>query len=147
MKSLIFAILSASIFLASSRNRAGSDAPAHRGRLHHGREGRRRNRLGRNICPHVHSSATRHGRPSASNRTIPARETWYAEPAKVADNFYFLGTKIHSAWALVGSQGIIIIEALFDYAAPDEILGGLKKLGLDSEQGEVRDPFACARRS
>ena len=70
-------------------------------------------------------------RPPAANRTIPARETWYAEPARVADNFYFLGTKVHSAWALVGNQGIIIIEALFDYAAKDEILDGLKKLGLD----------------
>ena len=61
----------------------------------------------------------------------PAKDRWYAEPAKVADNFYFLGTKIHSAWALVGSDGIIILEALFDYAAPDEIAGGMKKLGLD----------------
>jgi metallo-beta-lactamase class B len=61
----------------------------------------------------------------------PARDTWYAEPAKVADNFYFLGTKIHSAWALVGSEGIIILEALYDYAAPDEIAGGIKQLGLD----------------
>ena len=61
----------------------------------------------------------------------PARETWYAEPAKVADNLYFLGTKIHSAWAIVGSQGIIVLEALFDYAARDEILDGLKKVGLD----------------
>jgi metallo-beta-lactamase class B len=64
----------------------------------------------------------------------PPRATWYAEPAKVADNFYFIGTKIHSAWALVGSDGIIIIEALYDYAAPDEIAGGLKKLGLDSRK-------------
>jgi metallo-beta-lactamase class B len=61
----------------------------------------------------------------------PAKATWYAEPAKVADNFYFLGTKIHNAWALVGRDGIIVIEALFDYAAPDEIAGGMKKLGLD----------------
>ena len=61
----------------------------------------------------------------------PDRSVWYAEPAKVADNFYFLGTKVHSAWALVGSDGIIVLEALFDYAAPDEIVGGLKKLGLD----------------
>jgi metallo-beta-lactamase class B len=67
-------------------------------------------------------------------RRPPARETWYAEPAKVADNLYFLGTKIHSAWAIVGNQGIIIIEALFDYAANDEIVGGLKKLGLDKNQ-------------
>lgn len=61
----------------------------------------------------------------------PARASWYAEPAKVADNFYFLGTKIHNAWALVGSDGIIIFEALFDYAAPDEIADGMRKLGLD----------------
>jgi len=61
----------------------------------------------------------------------PARSSWYAEPAKVADNFYFLGTKIHNAWALVGSDGIIIFEALFDYAAPDEIADGMRKLGLD----------------
>jgi metallo-beta-lactamase class B len=61
----------------------------------------------------------------------PARSSWYAEPAKVADNFYFLGTKIHNAWALVGSEGIIVFEALFDYAAPDEIADGMRKLGLD----------------
>ncbi len=70
-------------------------------------------------------------RAGAAPRRPPAKETWYAEPAKVADNLYFLGTKIHSAWAITGSQGIIIIEALFDYAANDEILGGLEKLGLD----------------
>ena len=64
-------------------------------------------------------------------RAIPAREAWYAEPAKVADNLYFLGTKSHNSWALVGSEGIIIIEALFDYATKDEVLDGLKKVGLD----------------
>src|SRR5205085_5236740 len=64
-------------------------------------------------------------------RAIPARDTWHAEPARVADNLYFLGTKIHSAWAIVGSEVIIIIEALYDYAARDEILDGMKKLGLD----------------
>lgn len=62
---------------------------------------------------------------------IPARDTWYAEPARVADNLYFLGTRIHSAWAIVGNQGIIILEALFDYAARDEILDGMQKVGLD----------------
>jgi metallo-beta-lactamase class B len=63
---------------------------------------------------------------------VPARDTWYAEPAKVADNLYFIGTKIHSAWAIVGNQGIIVLEALFNYAAQDEIFGGLRKVGLDS---------------
>ena len=70
-------------------------------------------------------------RGGAAPRRPPAKETWYAEPARVADNLYFLGTKIHSSWAIVGSQGIIVIEALFDYAANDEIIGGLQKLGLD----------------
>ena len=61
----------------------------------------------------------------------PPRERWHAEPAKVADNFYFIGEKDHSSWALVGSQGIIVIEALFHYAVADEVTGGLKKLGLN----------------
>src|SRR6185295_8255244 len=71
--------------------------------------------------------------PAARGGT-PARDTWYAEPAKVADNLYFLGTKVHSAWALVGNDGIIILEALYDYAASDEVIGGLKKLGLDTRK-------------
>jgi len=65
-------------------------------------------------------------------RGAPARETWYAEPRKVADNLYFLGTKSHNSWALVGSEGIIIIEAAFDYSVKDEVLDGLKKAGLDA---------------
>src|SRR5262245_60911067 len=69
---------------------------------------------------------------AAATPRTPARETWYAEPAKVADNLYFLGTKIHNAWAIVGSEGIIVLEALFDYAAQEEIIGGMKKLGLDT---------------
>jgi metallo-beta-lactamase class B len=79
--------------------------------------------------------AGRGGTPAAAP-SGPARSAWYAEPAKVADNFYFLGTKVHNAWALVGSDGIIVIEALFDYAAPDEIVDGLRKLGLDA--GKVK---------
>src|SRR5262245_9194445 len=31
----------------------------------------------------------------AGGRNTPAKEVWYAEPAKVADNLYFLGTKVH----------------------------------------------------
>src|SRR5882762_10610804 len=40
----------------------------------------------------------------------PARETWFAEPAKVFDNLYFVGSKIHSSWALMTSEGIILID-------------------------------------
>jgi len=77
--------------------------------------------------PEPRGTGGRGGGPAAP----PPRTSWYAEPAKVADNFYFLGTKIHNAWALVGSDGIIVFEALFDYAAPDEIADGMRKVGLD----------------
>jgi metallo-beta-lactamase class B len=83
------------------------------------------------LCVVPPPSASGNARGTAAPAGPPGKDTWYAEPAKVADNFYFLGTRIHSAWALVGSEGIIILEALFDYAAPDEIAGGMQKLGLD----------------
>lgn len=65
------------------------------------------------------------------NRAVPDRSTWYAEPAKMFDNLYFLGTKIHSSWALTTSAGIILIDTLYDYANEEEIIGGMKKLGLN----------------
>ena len=61
----------------------------------------------------------------------PARETWYAEPVKVFDNMYFVGQTEYSAWAITTSQGIIILDAIFDYSVEDEVVGGLKKLGLN----------------
>jgi metallo-beta-lactamase class B len=64
----------------------------------------------------------------------PARETWFTEPAKVFDNLYFVGSKIHSSWALTTSDGIILIDTLFTYNSEEEIVGGLKKLGLDPAQ-------------
>jgi metallo-beta-lactamase class B len=71
------------------------------------------------------------GRGGGAAPATPPRERWHAEPAKVADNFYFLGTQNHHSWALVGSDGIILIEALYHYAVADEVTGGFKKLGLD----------------
>ncbi|MEX2049480.1 MAG: MBL fold metallo-hydrolase [Gemmatimonadota bacterium] len=62
----------------------------------------------------------------------PPRESWYAEPARVGDNLFFLGTRAHNSFALVAASGdIILIDALFDYATPDEIMGGLQTVGLD----------------
>jgi metallo-beta-lactamase class B len=61
----------------------------------------------------------------------PARATWFTEPAKVFDNLYFVGTKIHSSWALSTSEGLILIDTLYEYASDEAIVGGLKKLGLD----------------
>ncbi len=70
-------------------------------------------------------------RPAGPPAGIPDRSTWHAEPAKVFDNLYFVGEKEFSAWAVVTSGGIIIIDTIFDYSVEDEVAGGLKKLGLD----------------
>lgn len=64
---------------------------------------------------------------------IPPREAWYAEPAKVFDNLYFVGGKVHSAWALTTSEGIIIIDTIYPYNSRELIIGGLEKLGLNPE--------------
>src|SRR6266851_2258136 len=61
----------------------------------------------------------------------PARDTWFIEPAKVFDNLYFVGSKIQSSWALTSSEGIILIDTLWTYNSEEEIVGGLRKLGLD----------------
>ncbi len=59
------------------------------------------------------------------------RPEWYAEPAKVFDNLYYVGQTEYSAWAVTTSEGIIIIDPLFDYSVEAEIDEGLTKLGLD----------------
>src|SRR5580698_2109170 len=70
-------------------------------------------------------------RDAAPGGRVPARETWYIDPAKVFDNLYFVGSKIHNSWALTSSEGIILIDTLFTYNSEEEIVGGLKKLGFD----------------
>ena len=69
--------------------------------------------------------------PSATRRPAPDRSSWYAPPFKVFDNLYWVGTKIHSSWALKTSEGIILIDTLYNYASEPEIVDGLTKLGLD----------------
>ncbi len=61
----------------------------------------------------------------------PDRAGWYAPPFKIFDNFYWLGSRQFSSWALVTSQGIIIIDTNFDYTTQAEIVDGLTKMGLD----------------
>jgi metallo-beta-lactamase class B len=64
-------------------------------------------------------------------RPAPPREQWYAEPVKVFDNLYFVGQTEYSAWAVDTSDGIIVIDTIFDYSVEAEVVDGLKKLGLN----------------
>src|SRR5436309_8945934 len=64
-------------------------------------------------------------------REVPERSTWYHEPVKVFDNLYYVGEKEYSAWAVTTSAGIIVIDTIWSHSVEDEIVGGLKKLGLD----------------
>lgn len=72
-------------------------------------------------------SATPAPRPAGA----PARDTWYAKPVKVFDNLYFVGQTEYSAWAVTTSDGIIIIDPIFDYSVEEEVVNGLKTLGFD----------------
>jgi len=64
----------------------------------------------------------------------PPRSAWHAEPVKVFDNLYFIGQSEYSAWAVTTSDGIIVMDAIFDYSVEDEVVNGLTKLGLDPKQ-------------
>jgi metallo-beta-lactamase class B len=61
----------------------------------------------------------------------PPRDSWYATPVKVFDNLYFVGQTEYSAWAVVTSDGIIVIDPIFDYSVEDEVVNGLRTLGFD----------------
>jgi metallo-beta-lactamase class B len=74
--------------------------------------------------------------PSAGPTTgamgpAPERSTWLVEPMKVFDNLYFVGEKEYSAWAVNTSEGIILVDTIWDYSVEDAVVGGLRKLGLD----------------
>lgn len=80
--------------------------------------------------PAARAAASAPARPSGP----PPRSTWHAEPVKVFDNLYFIGQTEYSAWAVITSAGIIVIDPLFDYSVADEVVGGLETLGLDPAQ-------------
>lgn len=72
--------------------------------------------------------------PQAGPPQAPPRSEWYAPPAKVFDNLYFVGQSAYTAWAVTTSDGIIVIDPLFEYSVQAEIVEGLTKLGLDPKQ-------------
>ena len=85
------------------------------------------------VCREPRSVQTREDNAPRPPREVPPLEDWYAEPAQVFDNLYFVGTQDHGAWAVTTSEGIIVIDALYDYAVEPAVVNGLRKLGLDPE--------------
>ena len=99
--------------------------------------------------PTISAAARRGLRANAAPgpRVVPDRATWYAAPYKVFDDLYFIGTKIHSAWALTTSDGIIVIDTLFDYAIEPEMVDGIDQARPRSARHQIRADQPCARRS
>lgn len=54
-------------------------------------------------------------------------------PTKVFDNLYCIGTKSVVAWALQTSDGIILIDSMWDNNDTQLIIDGMKKLGLNPQ--------------
>lgn len=81
--------------------------------------------LGQAAAP---STAPRRSLQSLIDQPAPA-------PARAFDNLAFVGAKWVSAWALTGSDGIILLDALNNDAEAEQLIGGgLPKLGLDIAQ-------------
>jgi metallo-beta-lactamase class B len=85
-----------------------------------------------NLCnPPAPPAAAATAKPPSQPQGPPPRERWAAEPVKVFDNLFYVGEKEYSAWAVKTSDGIIIVDAIYDYSVEEQVVGGLKKLGLD----------------
>ncbi len=65
---------------------------------------------------------------------IPPHSQWFAEPAKVFDNLYFIGSTQDSSWAVTTSAGIIVVDTGEAFSAKELMTDGLIKLGLDPTQ-------------
>ena len=73
------------------------------------------------ICPGAEFSFAEIGDPELNR----------IEPARIFDNLYQLGMKSVAAWALTTSDGIILLESMFDYSVRDNVVSYLEQLGLD----------------
>jgi len=82
------------------------------------------------LCPRP-TTAAAPGPRGAPPRGVPPREQWYREPAKVFDNLYYVGMTEFSTWAVTTSDGIIVIDPVFDYSVEASVVEGLQKLGFD----------------
>ena len=63
--------------------------------------------------------------------SLPGEEAWRTAPVRVFDNLHYVGQTEFSAWAITTSEGIIVIDALYDYSVEAQIADGLRALGFD----------------
>src|SRR5262245_50739723 len=74
---------------------------------------------------------------AAASPKVPPRSEWYTDPVKVFDNLYYVGGSRKNnmnIWAVTTSEGIIFIDACYDYSVEELVINGLKKMGLDPAQ-------------
>src|SRR5215470_17163899 len=120
---VVVAVLGAPVALAQS----GDTAEAHRAAAK-AAAGQDFVGLLSSVCPEPRAQTA----PAGPRRQgPPPASEWHVEPVKVFDNLYFVGQSEYSAWAVSTSDGIIVIDTIFDYSVEDEVVNGLKKLGLD----------------
>ena len=65
-----------------------------------------------------------------NDRSAACRAEWFAWPANVFDNLYFIGTRTAGVWAIHTADGIIVVDANFHYSSK-ELVMGLLNFGLD----------------
>jgi len=87
--------------------------------------------FGQLCAPPPPPSSTQPAPAAAQPQGPPDRSEWHLDPVKVFDNLYYVGQTRYSSWAITTSDGIIIIDPIFDYSVEDEVVDGLTTLGFD----------------
>jgi metallo-beta-lactamase class B len=84
-----------------------------------------------NLCGAPASANQPARQPAPQPQGPPDRSQWHSDPVKVFDNLYYLGQTEYTAWGVTTSDGIIVIDPLFEYSVEDEVVNGLTTLGLN----------------
>jgi len=69
--------------------------------------------------------------PPALPNTNPEIGDWYTDPVQVFDDLFYLGQTRFAVWGVRTSEGIVLIDAIFDYSVEAEVIDGLGRLGID----------------
>lgn len=77
------------------------------------------------------STGLAHASEPAPNVKSILHDDTRLEPSKVFDNLYCIGSKSVVAWALKTSEGIILIDSMWDDKDAKFIIEGMEKLGLN----------------